>query len=178
MVSDLASLVVTWTVNSEKGRACAKLCAMYTTDDLAKLFNTSTETIRQWSKEFKDFLNQPANPGPNRARQFDEKDMQVMTLIAEYKARHQRPDEITTALINGERRDPPEQSLQLRSADRGKIAQLQAQVTELQQSLSETIKASNQKDGKIEILERQLAEAQKEIRQLIGENAVLKSKSQ
>lgn len=149
---------------------------MYTTNDLSELFNVSTETVRQWAKDFKSHLKPPANPAPNRARQFDDDDMQIMTLVAELKARRLRDDEIITAILNGERRPIPNQALQIGGAERGQIARLKDQVNTLQLSLSETIAASNQKDGKIELLKQQNAELEKEIRQLIGELAVMKSR--
>jgi DNA-binding transcriptional MerR regulator len=162
--------------NCEKDERCANLCVMYTTEELATTFHTTPETIRQWAIQFKDHLKPTANPGQNRARQFTDDDMRTMTLIAELKARKLRPDEIKQAILSGEFREIPESASALGFADRGKIARLEDKVNELQLALGDVMKASSKKDGIIETLEHQLAEAQKEIRQLIGENAVLKSK--
>ncbi len=138
---------------------------MYTTDDLATQFNTSSETIRQWANRFKEFLSESTNPGKNLPRIFDQNDLATMTLVADLAARHMRYEDIKKALMKKEFREPPEMK-HLKTADRGKLARLQDEVDKLQAALSMAIADGQQKAGKIEILEKQVERLETEIKTL------------
>lgn len=143
----------------------------------ADLFNCTRETIRAWSIEFKTYLTPGANPRSNQKRIFTEKDLRVLALVSELKDAGKLYSDIHEALGAGQRHDPPDTSSALAPVERGKIATLQTEVAGYRQALTVALEDSQRKAGQIELLERQLSEAQAKIDRLIGENAVLKSKA-
>jgi DNA-binding transcriptional MerR regulator len=142
----------------------------------AELFNCTRETIRAWSIEFKTYLTPDANPRANQKRLFTEKDLRVLAKIAELKDAGKLYSDIHEALGRGDRGDPPDTSTALAPMERGQISKLQTEVEKYRGALSAALEDSQRKAGQIELLERQLSEAQAKIDRLIGENAVLKSK--
>lgn len=142
----------------------------------ADLFNCTRETIRAWSIEFKTYLTPGANPRSNQKRLFTAKDLRVLAKISELKDAGKLYADIHEALSNGERSDPPDTTSALAPVERGKIASLQTEVSQYRQALTAALEESQRKAGQIELLERQLSEAQAKIDRLIGENAVFKSK--
>jgi len=143
----------------------------------AELFNCTRETIRAWSLEFKTYLTPGANPRSNQKRMFTEKDLRVLALVSELKDAGKLYSDIHEALSSGDRRDPPDRSTALAPIERGKVASLQTEVAGYRQALTAALEDGQRRAGQIELLERQLAEAQAKIDRLIGENAVLKSRA-
>jgi len=143
----------------------------------ADLFNCTRETIRAWSLEFKTYLSPGANPRSNQKRLFTAKDLRVLALVAELKDAGKLYSDIHEALSNGDRRNPPDTSSALAPIERGKIATLQTEVAVYRQQLTVALEDSQRKAGQIELLERQLSDAQAKIERLIGDNAVLRSKA-
>ncbi|HKI53501.1 MAG TPA: MerR family transcriptional regulator [Anaerolineales bacterium] len=80
----------------------------YTTEIVKVYFDISEGTVRNWSKEFADYLSPTANPGGNRPRMFTADDMAVFDLISTMKATGATYKDIQASLSNGERGTIPE----------------------------------------------------------------------
>ena len=79
----------------------------YSTKHVELLYGVSHETVRRWTDEFSEYLSHNANPGKGRHRNFDDDDMRVLALIADYKKRGVLFEEIHAALKNGQRGNGP-----------------------------------------------------------------------
>ena len=82
----------------------------YTSRHLATLFGVTIETIRLWTIEFADYLSPTARPGTNKTRLYSQADLEVMTLVAEFKAQNRTYTEIHATLKSGQRGEPKVQS--------------------------------------------------------------------
>lgn len=80
---------------------------LYTSTHLAAIFHVSTETIRNWTEEFSDYLSVTANPGKGRTRNFTEPDLEVFALIDELKKGGSTFADIRASLSNGQRGHAP-----------------------------------------------------------------------
>jgi DNA-binding transcriptional MerR regulator len=76
---------------------------MLTLVDFAKAYDVTRSTVRNWSKEFGDYLSPFATPPQGDQREFTDHDAAVIALIAEKRARHIPYVEIHAALAGGER---------------------------------------------------------------------------
>jgi DNA-binding transcriptional MerR regulator len=83
---------------------------MYTSRHLATLFGVTIETIRLWTIEFADYLSPTARPGTNKIRLYSQSDLEVMTLVAEFKVQNRTYTEIHATLKSGQRGEPKVQS--------------------------------------------------------------------
>jgi DNA-binding transcriptional MerR regulator len=79
----------------------------YSSKHLELIYNVSHETVRRWAEEFAEFLSVTANPGKGKHRIFTDEDMQVLSLVAEYKDRNSTYEDIHAALRSGQRGDMP-----------------------------------------------------------------------
>jgi len=141
----------------------------YSPADLMSLFGQSKETIRQWSLVFKPFLSPAASSDLKGQRRFyDDNDLTVFALVHDMKLRKITYDEITLALINGERAELPVTPSTLAKQTDQALA-LTNQIAELRAELSSS-------NGQVELLKEQLADTQGRLERLIAENAVLKSR--
>jgi DNA-binding transcriptional MerR regulator len=97
----------------------------------------SSETVRQWSIEFSQYLSPSGQPGSGKQKVFSDSDMLVLSLIAEMKQQRKTYEEIHVALQAGQRGDlpamPASRVSALATTDREKSLQLQ--LTFLQQEL-------------------------------------------
>jgi DNA-binding transcriptional MerR regulator len=82
--------------------------SQFSVGDLAKLFDVSRQTIRQWSSEFKHYLSPRANPGKNRVRAYSEDDLPIFSLVAQMKNIGHTYEDIHVALANGQRGEMPD----------------------------------------------------------------------
>lgn len=135
---------------------------MYSTAQIARLFNVARETIRKWSVEFSDFLSPNATPGQGKTRQFDENDMAVFALVSEMKAQGKVYDDIHFALKAGQRGTIPAAVQNLIPADVPRSLVLQTQIRELEMQLRRMSEDGLRKDGRIDLLTQQLEEAHQE----------------
>lgn len=139
---------------------------MYSASQVATLFKTARETIRNWSIEFRDELEPNANPGENRQRSFSDRDLEVLALVSEMKSQGKLYADIHAALANNERGTIPSDVSAIMPSDAPRPNQLQARVNFLEAQLA-TVQESDQRGrAQIELLTRQLAEAQQEIKAL------------
>ncbi len=154
---------------------------MYTATDLSKALSISRETVRQWSKHFKDFLSATANPPEGNERRFTEADLRVIALIFATKQDGKTFADAKVRLASGERADFPEAARAALSSDTptaivtapARIASLQSEIiasnrliADIQERLLESVKLNERKDGRIEQLTLELKEAKDEISRL------------
>lgn len=137
----------------------------YTTSQVAKLFDCSTETVRRWSVEFEKHLQPKAQTGGGLKRNFDDSDLTVFALIHEMKAAGRVFDEIHIALANGERGTPPITDF-LAPVDRSRLQTALADIEIYKQALDKARSDIAGKDMVIEYLERQIAAKDAEIARL------------
>lgn len=82
---------------------------MLTTGNIQKLFDVSAQTVRNWTREFQQYLSPSATPqsrGSKRA--FTSEDLAVFALVVERTQSGATYEEIRDALEKGERAAPPE----------------------------------------------------------------------
>lgn len=84
---------------------------MFTTKHAQLLFRVaSTQTIRNWAKEFKKYLSPGATPGSGTTRYFNPDDLQVLSLIARMSAEGRSFEDIHANLASGQRGEIPDLS--------------------------------------------------------------------
>lgn len=112
----------------------------YTTRHAAALYNVSTETIRLWTIEFKQYLSPRAQPGKNKYRSYSVEDMEVLSLVAELKRQGLNFADIHVTLQSGQRGTPPDlppaEVQQITSVDQER--RLSLEVDYLQRALIQT----------------------------------------
>jgi DNA-binding transcriptional MerR regulator len=79
----------------------------YNTGHVATIFNVTTETVRNWTVGFSEYLSPTALPGRNKKRTYTFDDMKVLSLVAELKSQGMTNADIHAALQNGQRGVPP-----------------------------------------------------------------------
>jgi len=79
----------------------------YSTRHVCTLFQVSSETVRTWAEEFKDYLSVHANPGTGRHRQFTEEDMTVLSLVSQMKRDNMTFADVHVSLKSGQRGNSP-----------------------------------------------------------------------
>lgn len=152
-------------------RPCGKVALMkYTTQHAQAIFNVSHTTIKNWTKEFAEYLSPTATPEANKARQFTEADLAVLALIAELKANRSASfEDIHFALRSGQRGTLPESittTLAPTSTLITGLNELQIVIEDLKQQLENERAEKFMAKGKVEILEKQLQAAQERIIEL------------
>lgn len=81
---------------------------MFTTRHAQTLFRVaSSQTIRNWAKEFSEYLSPTATPTSGTTRHFTIEDMRVFALISEYSKQSRSFEEMHAALKAGERGHSP-----------------------------------------------------------------------
>ena len=76
---------------------------MITIATAAKTFDTTRSTIRNWTREFSDYLSPSANPPAGHERKFTDQDGQVFALVAAMRQNNASYEAIHAALSSGER---------------------------------------------------------------------------
>lgn len=166
---------------------------MYTTKHAQIIFRVaSSQTIRNWAKEFEEYLSPSATPGKGGTRLFTKEDMDVFALISELSAQNTSFVEIHAALRAGQRGTAPninpddldglaagEIEMQLSTEldeTRALANQLQVELDTLKEQFQpikeENIRLQTQiedKDQRISELTQQLKEAQIRIEKLAEE---------
>jgi len=166
---------------------------MYTTKHAQILFRVaSSQTIRNWGKEFEEYLSPTATPEKGGTRLFTIEDMKVFSLISEMSKDNKSFLEIHAALQSGQRGDKPnvepeeldglaagEIEIQLSTEldeTRALANQLQAELEALKEQFQpikeENIRLQTQiedKDQRINELNQQLKDAQLRIEKLAEE---------
>lgn len=79
----------------------------YTSNQAAKIYDVSLQTINHWAGQFKEHLSPTANPGGRRKRRFSVEDMKVLALISDMKNEGSTFEDIRATLQTGQRGDAP-----------------------------------------------------------------------
>ncbi len=81
---------------------------MYTTKHAQIIFRVaSSQTIRNWAKEFEEYLSPTATPEKGGTRLFTKEDMEVFALISDLSSQNTSFVEIHAALKSGQRGKAP-----------------------------------------------------------------------
>lgn len=148
--------------------------ADYNVSDLARRFHVSNETIRQWTKEFGQFLSASARPAPGLHRRYEFADLEVLSLVADMRADHALFDEIHASLQAGERGVPAidpvaliplESQVQLQLLH-DTISSLQSKVSDLDALLASERSRADHAQGERDALSKRLDMAQEDVIQL------------
>lgn len=70
---------------------------------VARALDTTRSTIRNWAREFADYLSPTANPPAGQERKFTDQDGQVFALVAAMRQNNAGYETIHAALSSGER---------------------------------------------------------------------------
>lgn len=79
----------------------------YTSNQAAKIYEVSLQTINSWAGQFREYLSPTANPGGRRKKRFSLDDMKVFSLVADMKNDGGTFEDIHATLKSGQRGDPP-----------------------------------------------------------------------
>lgn len=146
----------------------------YTSKDLTQRLNVTSETLRQWSAEFRRWLSAGANPADQKKRRFNFSDLEVLTLVADMRSKNARWDEIHATLETGERGTPaidPAALVPLESQKQlallySTIEKVQAKNRELEALLAAEKTRADRAEGAQDTLRQQIAELQETAIQL------------
>lgn len=83
---------------------------MYTSGEVAKIYGVVTETVRNWTMEFAEYLSLSAHPGRNKKRTYSLEDMRVLSMVAAMKERNMTNEDIHATLKSGQRGELPDLS--------------------------------------------------------------------
>ena len=151
----------------------------FTTQAIAQTFGVSHQTVKNWSDEFVDFLSPTANPGQGRRRLFTPEDLRVFALVHDFHKRGYTYADAKGALGAGQRGDIPDTSATPPTVPAALIVQLRDEITDIRLKLRTTEVERDEAQGQVkilrELLKEQLADKERQIRELIEENARLKA---
>lgn len=146
---------------------------MYTNKDISERFGISRETARLWSNQFADYLSPTATPQAGRQRNYTDDDLSVFALVASLKGEGKQNDEISAALASGQRGTVPTVGPVVPRAT--EVATLKRQLAQVVNELTDTRELLLKSEGKVELLQQQLADKESTIRQLYREIARLEA---
>lgn len=162
---------------------------IYSTNQVADLFNVSLETIRIWCNEFEGHLSPRANPGHRQRRAFNGDDLGVLALVATLKAEGLTYTDIHVSLKNGERGELPIHPIsddtalitqQQQTALATRINSLQSELNtiieeneRLREELDDEKRRSLRNEVKAEMLTEQLAKTEQQVKDLLDERSKL-----
>ena len=81
---------------------------MFTVKQVATALGISNTLLRQRGAEYADYLSDSANPGKGKERKYTEDDVATLQTIEVLRSQNKSEDEITEALVAGERYEPAE----------------------------------------------------------------------
>ena len=79
---------------------------IFTVRQVARHIGASDSTVRNWSREFADYLSELANPAPGQPRQFTAADVATLATVAVMRQQLVGVEDIRAALDRGERLEP------------------------------------------------------------------------
>lgn len=139
---------------------------IYTTKQLYSVFKVSHQTIKNWTKDFADWLSPTALPDTGRKRVFTEDDVRVFDLVKRMKGEGKFNPDIKAALGAGQRGEIPMIPLELSAPQSTALAIALQQVEDLTAMLEEAKKREAALELQVEVLEKMLYKAQKRVVQL------------
>jgi DNA-binding transcriptional MerR regulator len=131
---------------------------MYTTKHAQILYRVaSPQTIRNWAKEFEEYLSPTATPEKGNTRLFTIDDMRVFSLIAEYSNINKSFTDIHIALKAGERGDAP----RIQPEDLDSVAAGEVEI-QLSTELNETRELANRLQEELNLMKSQFQPVREE----------------
>ena len=79
---------------------------MYTVTQAARACHISYSTVRQWSREYEEFLSPEANPESGLARYYTDDDLAVFRTVKVLRDQYMPHNQIPARLADGERLEP------------------------------------------------------------------------
>lgn len=150
----------------------------YTTSGIAKLFQVSDQTVKNWAREFAPYLSPTAQPGGNKRRTFTDDDLAVFALVHAQSSKGLNYEDAHAALKTGQRGTVPNGSSELATtaAPPALMERLREEIA-LRDRMIDSLRTDRDKRlGQIELLEKQLQDKDREIRQLYRDIARLETK--
>lgn len=138
---------------------------MYSTIQVATLFNSARETVRKWAVEFERELSPTANPGDGRQRIFTDDDLSKIALIVEMKGQGKLYADIHAALANGQRGQPPPGAVGIVPSVPPRTSALQTRISQLETDLLRFVDVTKEQAGVIKELRTQLEATKNELRE-------------
>lgn len=147
--------------------------------ELAKLIDVSGDTLRRWTKEYRDFLSPSATPPKGQPRNMSEHDQRVMKMIKSLRDAGQDREAIIDTLRREQENDwaglPSAPEDWRASAVRSDVAASRANelatVAALQTQLQHVTRALEEAQYRVTALEQSLEEAAERERQIRDESA-------
>ncbi|MEO8392154.1 MAG: MerR family transcriptional regulator [Chloroflexota bacterium] len=152
----------------------------YSTKHITDIFKVSSETVRNWSREFGGYLSESAKPDAGSSRRFTPQDMQVFALIADYKKRGYKFEDMHLALKSGQRGEVPQASdSQLEpTISPVQLQRFRDEVNTLRAERDKAVEEKAAATGQVSLLKEQLADKDKRIEQLNREIARMEVKQE
>lgn len=163
---------------------------MFTNKYIADKYGVSREAARQWANQFADYLSPTATPEQGRQRNYSIDDLKVFALIADMKAAGKHTPEIHAALAAGQRGEITTPDAIIPRSEAGINAvrlelvlvreQWERDRTALEEQIAAERARADRAEGalahSVELLEKQLADREREIRSLYREIAQLEAR--
>ncbi len=146
--------------------------------ELAKLIDVSGDTLRRWTKEYRDFLSPSATPPKGQPRSMTEHDQRVLLMVSTLRTAGQDREAIIETLRREQENDwaglPPIpedwQSPAIRADVAASRANELATVASLQTQLQHVTRALEEAQPRVAALEQSLEEAAERERQIRDES--------
>lgn len=138
----------------------------FSTKQLYLLFNCSHQTIKNWTKDFSEWLSPTAQPDAGRKRVFTEMDVRTFELVHRLKGEGKFNEDIKAALGAGQIGNMPEIPAQLSAPQNTALAIAMQQVNDLTEMLEAAKQREAELNVKVDVLEKMLYKAQKRVVQL------------
>ena len=148
---------------------------VYTTAHAIQMFGVTHQTIKNWSREFASYLSPSATPEQGKKRLFTLEDVKVFALVMEYHKRGLGYEDAHIALRSGQRGDVPQATDITATIPPSLLITLREEITSLRTQLKVTEQDRDKERGKTELLEKQLAEKEGQMKELYKEIAHLEA---
>lgn len=131
---------------------------MYTVSQLAKRAQTTPSTVRNWARDYSDYLSDLANPPAGVERTFTEEDAAVILTIATLRAQRRERATIIEALGRGDRIEPMDPPPPASSKPGDKSSELQV----MQSAFTQTLQAYQ---GQVDTLQKKIDDLNTQLRE-------------
>lgn len=101
---------------------------MYLPGQVARAIDVSNTSVRNWSKDFEEFLSPSANPAPGVPRQYTEDDLLVLSTVAVLRSQMVTTEDIRQALADGTRLEPLHRPKEEQAAESEEAAENQPRI--------------------------------------------------
>lgn len=134
--------------------------------EVARRLDVTGQTIRRWTREYREFMSPSAKPAPGASRTLSDTDVRVLAYIAHLRNENRDPDYVKERLRQSREKNyddlppiPPEWHQEPIEADRAmSIARLAAENTQLTARLENALENLEESRAKVAALEARNAE--------------------